>query len=79
MCVEHMEAAVPPTSEMAVSECKHKQNVKGFLSAISYKSKQFLLIYSFADAASLWQNAMQNVPFTLRTSSYACTDIYANS
>lgn len=77
MHVEHMEAAALLTSEMAASE--HKQNVKGFLSAISYKSKQFLLIYSFVDAASLWQNAMQNVPFTLGTSSYVCTDTYANS
>lgn len=32
-----MEAAVLLTSEMAASEHKHKQNVKGFLSAISYK------------------------------------------
>lgn len=79
MHIGHMVATVLPTSEMAASECKHKQNVKGLLSAISYKSKQFLLIYSFVDAASLWQNAMQNVPFTLRTSSYVCTDTYTNS
>lgn len=53
-----MEAAVLPALEMAASECKHKQIAEAFLSAFSYKSKQFLLIYSFVDAASLWQNAM---------------------
>lgn len=58
MRVENMEAAVLLATEMAALECKHKQTAEAFLSAISYKSKQFLLIYSFADAASLWQNAM---------------------
>lgn len=53
-----MEAALLQASEMAASECKHKQTAEAFLSAISYKTRQFLLIYSFVDAASLWQNAM---------------------
>lgn len=52
-----MEAAIL-ASEMAASECKHKQTAEAFLSALSYKSKQSLFIYSFVDAASLWQNAM---------------------
>lgn len=53
MFVKNLEAA----SEIAASECKNKQTDEEFLSAISYKFKQLLFIYSFVDAASLWQNA----------------------
>lgn len=57
MFVKNLEAAILLASEIAASECKNKQTDEEFLSAISYKFKQLLFIYSFVDAASLWQNA----------------------